>query len=584
MVSQLSRMRILLSLALLVALATSAQAFDHLEISVVNPHMVSGRPAVTVRTTFSVHVRAVNGDGTTDTTADFINADLASPDVAANLPGAMYLQNGERQFDGVEFLAAGRPVRLQVSDADDASVPTAEVLIDCYRPVDRFAVSVPVGTKYVDQAIASTIVALDVQGDPVLNFRDDVVLLAEVGHFSTGLSITVPGASFADGEVVQNVTFWGTDPVTRENTLYAYGTVQYDGYSEPARGEATVAPLLPGPLADVVLLLPGEALTPGVSPGKSGVPSTQTSGANFSGVSVYAVDQHWNPVQSGPYPTIDWASDDPDGAVVLPAPAVMGGNPETSYAMTLIRSGTTRVTAAASGAVTGTSRSDVVINPEGLDHFEFDTGIWNPADLQVTTIPFNIRIVARDANGNVFPLNGQVSLRARIGAADESADYIITSNNTFVNGQLDAMVQVTKRGFSAYILVDSGVVGASPSFQVNAGPCEKILVTFPGETWVNGLNDPGFSGNLGVPNAVTAGDVIDPVTIRPVDRYNNLAPGTRNVTLSCPTGYFELPDHPSNIVQISNPTDIRAVFRTASDAQVLRAESSGLDANSSSQV
>ena len=124
-------------------------------------------------------------------------------------------------------------------------------------------------------------------------------------------------------------------------------------------------------------------------------------------------------------------------------------------------------------------------------------------------------IIARDSNGNVFPLNGQVSLRARIGAADESADYIISSNRTFVNGQLDAMVQVTKRGFSAYIIVDSGVVGESPSFQVNAGPCEKILMTFPGETWVNGLNDPDFSGNLGVPNAVTAGDVIDAVTLRP---------------------------------------------------------------------
>lgn len=584
MVLQHTRTRFALAAALVAVLTVPALAFDHLEISVVNPHMVNGRPAVTMQTTFSVHVRAVNGDGSTDTTADFINASLASPDVAANLPGAMYLQNGERQFDNVEFLAAGRPVRLQVSDADDPSVPTAEVLIDCYRPVDHFSVSVPSGTKYVDQAIAATITALDAQGDPVLNFRDNVVLLAAVGHFSTGPTITIPGVSFADGQVVQNVTFWGTDPVTRENTLFAYGTVQYDGYTEPARGEAAVAPLLPGPLDGVVLLLPGETLTPGVSPGKSGLPSSQTSGASFTGTSVYAVDQHWNPVQSGPYPTIGWTSDDPDGGVVLPASAVMGGNPETSYPLTLIRSGTTRVTATASGAATGTSRSDVVINPEGLDHFEFDTGIWNPADAQVTTIPFNIRIIARDSNGNVFPLNGQVSLRARIGAADESADYIITSNSTFVNGQLDAMVQVTKRGFSAYIIVDSGVVGESPSFQVNAGPCEKILMTFPGETWVNGLNDPDFSGNLGVPNAVTAGQVIDSVTLRPVDRYNNLAPGNRNVTLSCPTGYFQLPDHPSGIVSISNPTDVRMTFRTASDNQVLRAQSSGIDANNSSQV
>ena len=129
----------------------------------------------------------------------------------------------------------------------------------------------------------------------------------------------------------------------------------------------------------------------------------------------------------------------------------MGGNPESALNATLIRSGTTRVTVTASGAVNGTSRSDVIINPQGLDHFEFDTGVWNPADPQVTTIPFNIRIIARDAANNIFPLNGAVSLRVRIGAADESADYIITNNSTFVDGQLDALVQVTKRGFSAYL-------------------------------------------------------------------------------------------------------------------------------------
>ncbi|MDY0109759.1 MAG: hypothetical protein RBT60_07460 [Candidatus Krumholzibacteria bacterium] len=570
--------------ALLCGLAGVAAAFDHLEITVVNPHIVQGRPAVTRGLTFSVHVRAVNADGTTDTAADFINAVLSSPDVAADLPGSAYLQNGERQFDGLRFLAAGRPVRLRVADADDPSVPAAEVLIDSYDPVDRFIVAVPSGTKYVDTPITVTLTALDSGGGTVLNFRDNVVLSAAVGHFSTGPTINVAGTSFFEGMVSLPVTFWGTDPITRENVLTVDGTVIYQGQTQPAQGQAAVAPLLPGSLASIMLLLAGEQLTPGVSPGKSGTPNSQTSGATFDGVSVYAIDQHWNPVMAGPYPTIAWSCDDPDPGVVLPATAVMGGNPETSYNLRLIRAGTTRVTTTASGAVTATSRSDVVINPEGLADFEFDTGVWNPSDLQVTTIPFNIRIIARDANGNVFPLNGQVSLRARIGTADESADYILTSNRTFVNGQLDALVQVTKRGFSAYIIVDSGIVRASPAFQVTNGPCEKILMTFPGETWVNGLNDPDFSGNLGTPNPVTAGQIITPVTLRPVDRYNNLAPGNRNVTLSCPTGYFQLPDYPGNIVQISNPTEIRVVFRTATSAQVLRAQSSGLEASLSSPV
>ncbi len=57
-------------MAMLMAISGSAAAFDHLEITVVNPHMVAGNPAVTVRTGFSVQVRAVNGDGSTDTNAE----------------------------------------------------------------------------------------------------------------------------------------------------------------------------------------------------------------------------------------------------------------------------------------------------------------------------------------------------------------------------------------------------------------------------------------------------------------------------------------------------------------------------------
>lgn len=564
--------------------ATDALAFDYLEITVVNPHMVAGRPAVTVETDFSVNVRAVNNDGTTDLNADFIHAQLISPDVAAVLPGASYLSGGEFQFDNVRFLSDGQPVRLRVIDADDGSVPAADVNINCYNYVHHFDLGIPGGDKFVDQAIDVTITARDLNGVAVLNFRDDLTLTALVGHFPSGPTVLVSGGNFALGVSTEPVTFWGTDPVTRENVLTATNSVVYPGQASAAQGSATVTPLRPGPLDGVVLLLPGEDLTPGVSPGKTGVPSTQTSGQSFGGISAYATDLHWNPVEGGGLPNLSWVSDDPNGAVVLPAGGVMGGNPESSLNATLIRSGTTRVTLTASGAVNGTSRSDVVINPQGLDHFEFDTGVWNPDDPQVTTIPFNIRIIARDGANNVFPLNGAVSLRVRIGAADESADYILTNNSAFVDGRLDALVQVTKRGFSAYIVVDAGVVGTSPGFQVNAGPAEKILMSFPGETWVNGLNDENFSGNQGTPNAVTAGDIITSMDIRPVDRYNNLAPGSRNVTFSCPSGWFELPDYPGNVITINNATSARVVLRSADQAQYLQAESSGIDPNNSSAV
>ena len=562
-----------------------ASAFDHLEITVVNPQIVQGRPAVTVQVGFSVRVRAVNADGSTDVAADFINAELYTDDVPANLPPRAYLQGGERQFDNLVFLASGAPIRLRVRDADDPSVPFGEILIDCYDYAETFTLVVPPGDKFVDQVVDVTLQARDGAGNLVLNFRDDVVLDALIGDFAGGPTVTVPGPSFNLGEVTVPLVFWGTDPVTRENTLSATNTRVYPGQGSAATGSAVVTPLRPGPLATVVLLLPGESLTPGVSPGKSGTPLPQISGNSFNGVDVYATDQHWNPVEPTTYPSLSWSTDDPSGGVILPPGGAMASNAELDESIRLILSGVRRVTVTASGSISASSESNVVVNPEGLDHFVFDYAVWDTTDVQVTTIPFQLRVRAEDINGNPFPFNGQVTVRAKLGATDESEDYVIVSNTTFVNGQLDALVQVTKRAFSARVVVDSngGVVAESGTFQVNSGPLDRILLTFPGETWVPGLNDENFSGNTGTPNNVVAGQEIFPVTVRPVDRYANIVSGLRNVTMSSPTGYFELPDYPNNLISINNPVDIRVVLRTAGQQQ-LEADASGVGPNLSSAV
>ena len=120
-IKRISVLTLVMTALVTMGAAKDALAFDHLEITVVNPHVVAGRPAVTVETDFSVNVRAVNSDGSTDVNADFIHAQLVSPDVAAVLPSARYLSGGEFQFDNVRFLADGQPVRLRVIDADDGS-------------------------------------------------------------------------------------------------------------------------------------------------------------------------------------------------------------------------------------------------------------------------------------------------------------------------------------------------------------------------------------------------------------------------------------------------------------------------------
>ncbi len=577
------------ALALLIV-PGAAQAFDHLEVSVISPEIVEGGPSVTVYEYFDVLVRAVNGDGSTDTEADYVNAYLESPDVPATLPAPGYLQNGERIFSNVMFQDVGQPVRIRAADLDDGSVPFVEVEMNCYDYVDHIDIVVPAGDKYVGQILSLTVTARDDENVPVKNFDDDVVLTPDIGHFTAGPTLTIPGGSFVLGVVNIDVVLQGTDTMLHQNTIDALNTVTYPYQPGPATGSALISPLYPGALDRVVLLLPGETLTPGVSPGKSGTPNAQISGFAFTSVDVHATDQYWNPVDAGPYPTLAWSVDDGAPGVVLPPGGPMSSNAELDQMITLMTSGLRQVTVQASGPISTSDASHVQVNPAGLDHFAFDYAVFDTTTIQATTNPFQIRVRAYDSFDNIFNYNGPVSMRVRIGAADESADYLITTTNNFVDGVLNASVQVTKRAFSVRLIIDSntGVIEESGTFQVNAGPMEKVLFTYPGQTWTPGLSDPVFTGNIGIPTSRTAGDMIDPVTLRAVDPYGNLVSGTRTVALSCPTGYFVVFNDDGSlnaeaIVSLSGILDVKIVFTTAGD-MVLRGTVSGLEDSQSEEV
>ncbi len=578
------------SVLTLALLPGAALAFDHLEITVIDPDIVEARPSVTLYEYFDVLVRAVNGDGTTDTSADFINANLLSPDVLATLPSSGYLSNGERIFSNVAFNDDGQPVRLRVEDLDDGSVPFAEVEINCYDFVDRITISVPVGDKYVGQTVSLFITARDDENISVKNFDDDVVLTPDIGHFTAGPTITIPGGSFNLGVASVDVILQGTDEMLHQNTISALNTVTYPYQPGPASGASLVSPLYPGNLDKVVLLLPGETLTPGISPGKSGTPNAQISSFPFNNVDVYATDQYWNPIDSGPYPTLSWSVDDFAPGVSIPAGGGMSSNAELDQSITLITSGLRQVTVLATGTGNASSTSNVFVNSAGLDRFVFDYAVFDTTAVQSTTNPFQIRVRAFDSFDNIFDYNGPVSMRVRIGAVDESADYLLTTSNEFVDGVLNANVQVTKRAFSVRLIIDSntGVIAESGDFQVNAGPMEKVLFTYPGQTWTPGLSDPVFNGNIGVPNDYVAGTYITPITLRAVDPYGNLVSGSRTVDLSCPTGYFLLfnsdnsPNEETTVI-LNGTLEVKVIFTTAGD-MILRGIVSGLDESNSEPV
>ena len=552
------------ALLLLTGFATGAGAWDYTELTVIDANEVDGNPAVTIGQGFCVLVRTMNGDGSVDTSVNALLFELYTTH-SATLPPSRYIVNGEIQFDNVVFGAPGTGIQLEARAVDDVTAPKGYEWINCYPFVDHFNVSIPSGDKWVGQSIDVALTAVDEFGVPIANFADDVSLAPAIGHLAAGPTQLVSGSGFDHGQAIVPLQFLGTDPLTRSNTLTATGSRIYPGQSGYPSGDATVTPLWPADLDGVVLLLPGEQLSPGVPPGKTGAPDPQLAGVSFE-ARVHAVDAWWNPVLESdpglPF-TVSYASSDAHPGVVLPPDASMSGNLLSSQEITLITAATHGVSATATGSIADVSNSYLDLAPQSLDHFEFNYAVWDTLDVQVTTQPFNVRITARDFYENLYPFDGAVSLRIRYGV-DESEDYILSSSSVFAGGQLDTDIQVTRRFFSCALVCDSGGSASSVSgaFQVNPGPLASFLVTLPGQTYAPGLNTPGYSGNLGTPNPVTAGDVISPAVVRPVDAFFNMVGGNHFVGASSGDGYFELPAYPDNNFTVSNATNVDLVMRT----------------------
>lgn len=573
----------LLALLMTALGAGAAGAWTYTELTVVDAVMVDGNPAVTIGQGFSVRVRAMNPGGSVDTSVNALLFELYTTH-SATLPPARYIVNGEVQFDNIVFGTPGTGIQLEARAVDDITAPKGYEWINAYPFVDHFNIGVPAGDKWVGQNVAVTLTAVDSYGVAIANFADDVTLRAAVGNLGPGPTQLVSGSLFDHGQAVVAVQFLGTHILTQSNTLTATGGRIYPGQPGYPQGSAAVTPLWPAALEGIVLVLPGETLTPGVPPGKSGTPTAQLAGIPFSGT-VYAVDAWWNPVRETdpglPF-TLSYASSDTHGSVLLPPGGPMNDNMLTDQVFRLITAATHSVSATASGSIADISNSFLTVQPQSLDHFEFNYAIWDTLDVQVTTQPFDVRITARDFYENRYPFNGPVSLRVRYGA-EESEDYILASTNTFVGGELDTDVQVTRRFFSCALVCDSGGSAASASgyFQVDPGPLESFLVTLPGQTYAPGLSTPGFTGNLGTPNPTTAGLVVTPVVVRPVDRYFNMVGGNHFVGASSADGYFQLPAFADNNFTVTNATTIDVIFRTRGSRTLTITSSQGVGGTSS---
>lgn len=522
------------------SLAGNALAYNHLEIVT-----SGGESDETQSVGFSVIVTARNPDGSIDAGA-YPLVSFTSSDPIASLPSNSYLSGGQATFNNLVLNTPGNQT-ITVSDVYDPTVLEGTLPLNVHRFVDHFDFDIPHGAKNVGVPFQITIVAKDNTGATNTIFSDNVTLSASVGGISPS---SVLGSSFTNGEATLMVTLYGTDPTTHINNITCTNSISYPDQSQLPSGTSEPITVNPGSYSTVILLFPGESLTPGTAPGKSGEPSQQVAGVPFPQVEVKAVDEYWNPVSAPPYPTISFSST--DTLATLPASTPMTSNSE-SFSNLVLRTAGNQTVTVEEDINYNTSVSTISIIHSSVDHFSF-AQIPTP---QTTITPFNVSITARDAFENrVYSFNSDIALESSTGPYTYTPTLI-----TFSSGVWSGLVHITKKANNAQLSCDdlAGHTGSSNNFTINAGPFSELLIVLPGETYTPGI----LPGRSNPPTPVQAGATVT-ATIRAVDKYWNQVAGPSvlvPISISSPTGYIESLDDGAQLTQFGIG-DYRVIFRT----------------------
>ncbi len=430
----------------------------------------------------------------------------------------VFLREGTADVTDLILNSPGTNKHIYVMSENDGSLPPASISLEVERYIDHFEFS-DLPPQTAGQSFNLTITAKDINNNTVTLFKDNIILEAEVGDIEP---VSIPGNQFINGVATANITLYGAypsvppgnDPTSEyKNRITVKNTQSYDG--NPAVESTTpyinVEPER-GSFKNIVLLFPGETITPGQRgslDGKEGTPNSGVSGMAFKNVMVVATDSYWNPVKTGPYPTITFTTTDTSGEVMLPpANTNMTFNTSIFNNITLITSGLIDITvnAPVTGKGNRSSTSRVEIGSAGLDHFEF-----NHISDQNTIDEFPVTINAKDkANNTVINYTGTCELSCELGAG-----VIYPTSITFNAGVWNGNVHITRQALGGTtITVDDGAghTGRSNTFNIAPGAFSKFVVVLPGQSITQGV-PPGYAGTT---PAIKVGDTVD-VTVYSTD-------------------------------------------------------------------
>jgi hypothetical protein len=162
----------------------------------------------------------------------------------------------------------------------------------------------------------------------------------------------------------------------------------------------------------LLVLLPGENLSLGSAPGKTGTPTAQTVGSSVA-VQVYVLDKNYNLVAGAAPSTVSLSSSDPYASVPSGDLTFTGGQAQAN--VTFQTAGTQTVTATDSTAALTSGSSSVTVNPGPADYLISYPPINTPAHghppvvatgftiTQTLGEPFAVTVEAEDSYFNLVP-------------------------------------------------------------------------------------------------------------------------------------------------------------------------------------
>jgi hypothetical protein len=365
-------------------------------------------------------------------------------------PSSGAMSNGFRTFT-VTLNTVGTQT-LTASDLTNGSIAstTSPGIQVIPAGTSGFAFNTITGPLTAGVPVSITIRAVDSGGNTVTTYAADAVLQANTGTGSIAPTIV----TFAGGTWTGDVTLKGAGGAVALTCL--------DFSAPPKTGTSNTFAVNPGPFYGLQVILPGETALGGTASGKSGTPTNQTAGNQFT-MTVRAVDQFWNLVP-GVSDRIGLASTDSfawmptdttlvNGQVLIPTRLHKSGY--QTITATDIDNGSIQANTSSQVLVIGGTFSRVLILAPG----EFPapgtaSGRGGTATDQSINYAFTVTVLATDQWWN--PVGGVTDV-VRVTSNDLLAQ--LPPDEAMVDGRAEMQVRLATGGFQ--LLTASDVTNPS---------------------------------------------------------------------------------------------------------------------------